>query len=380
MKDILVYEDITGGRHRTIDESLIREADIMVAALTADLCDIPEIRTVVLLRDARLPPVTGHRKLHTVTVRAERDNTNEVLAHWIEDTDAFWPIAPEREGCLEKLCALCVPDTTDTLNRDQSQYPSRHRSQCQLLNSAPAAIRVTASKYETARTLSSADVPCIPAWRTLPADARREGCYIVKPDDGAGCVGLQRVHGKSAVCATLNNNDDNGDKVVQPYTKGEPLSMSLACYQGRCELLSVNKQVIDWFANEKNGKGEYASLRACVVGVAADYEKLTDLGNAIAAAIPALKGYVGVDLIVPPETSGAPDQITVVEINPRLTTAYAGIREAYGYNPAHRILELLTRRSGRRVCDAAPATKAAGTTGIPQRSSAPPKPVIVRAA
>lgn len=376
MKDILVYEDITGGRHRTIDESLIREADIMVAALTADLCDIPEIRTVVLLRDARLPPVTGHRKLHTVTVRAERDNTNEVLARWVKDTDAFWPIAPERDGCLEKLCAMCVPCTADTLD----QYPSRHRPQCQLLNSAPAAIRVTASKYETARTLSSAGVPCIPAWRTLPADVRREGCYIVKPDDGAGCMGLRRVHGKNAVCATLNNNGNNGDRedrVVQPYIKGEPLSMSLACYQGRCELLSVNKQVIDWFPG---GEGEYASLRACVVGVDADRERLTNLGNAIAAAIPALKGYVGVDLVVSPGTSGAPDQMTVVEINPRLTTAYAGIREAYGYNPAHRILELLTRRSGRGVCDATPATKGAGMAGMSQQSSAPPKPVTVRAA
>ena len=40
-------------------------------------------------------------------------------------------------------------------------------------------------------------------------------------------------------------------------------------------------------------------------------------------SIPGLRGYVGVDLIIPSAESGRP---VVVEINPRLTTSYLGYR------------------------------------------------------
>src|SRR5262249_47993413 len=48
-----------------------------------------------------------------------------------------------------------------------------------------------------------------------------------------------------------------------------------------------------------------------------------------------LKGYVGVDLIVP---EGAPDLPVVVEINPRLTTSYSGYSALASENPAARLL------------------------------------------
>ena len=55
----------------------------------------------------------------------------------------------------------------------------------------------------------------------------------------------------------------------------------------------------------------------------------------IAHALPELWGYAGIDLI---ETQ---EQLLVLEINPRLTTSFVGIREALGVNVVESVLQLL---------------------------------------
>jgi predicted ATP-grasp superfamily ATP-dependent carboligase len=52
-----------------------------------------------------------------------------------------------------------------------------------------------------------------------------------------------------------------------------------------------------------------------------------------------LWGYAGIDLIL---TAGGP---VILEINPRLTTSYVGLRQATGENPATLMLDLY--RTGR---------------------------------
>ena len=54
-----------------------------------------------------------------------------------------------------------------------------------------------------------------------------------------------------------------------------------------------------------------------------------------AGAIPGLWGYIGIDLV---ETARGP---LVVDVNPRLTTSYAGLAAATGCNPARLVLDLL---------------------------------------
>ena len=61
------------------------------------------------------------------------------------------------------------------------------------------------------------------------------------------------------------------------------------------------------------------------------------IANRIAQTLPDLAGYVGIDVIVDD------DEIIVVEINPRLTTSYIGLRESIGANPAELIINTLTQ-------------------------------------
>jgi predicted ATP-grasp superfamily ATP-dependent carboligase len=61
-------------------------------------------------------------------------------------------------------------------------------------------------------------------------------------------------------------------------------------------------------------------------------ERATELAERAVAAMPAVTGWVGVDLVLGREPDGSKD--AVIEINPRLTTSYVGLRAAATSNLA----------------------------------------------
>jgi predicted ATP-grasp superfamily ATP-dependent carboligase len=77
-------------------------------------------------------------------------------------------------------------------------------------------------------------------------------------------------------------------------------------------------------------------LTGITVNFTSHQSKYQALVQDVAVAMPTLWGYVGIDLI---ETA---DLIFVLEINPRLTTSYAGIDQALGINCVRAVLELLS--------------------------------------
>jgi predicted ATP-grasp superfamily ATP-dependent carboligase len=62
------------------------------------------------------------------------------------------------------------------------------------------------------------------------------------------------------------------------------------------------------------------------------------LADAVVAAVPGLCGYLGVDLVMGEAADGAGDQ--VIEINPRLTTSYVGLRRLARFNLAEVLLRV----------------------------------------
>jgi predicted ATP-grasp superfamily ATP-dependent carboligase len=110
---------------------------------------------------------------------------------------------------------------------------------------------------------------------------------------------------------------------------GESLSLCGLFAQGKAILLSVNRQHIHQQDNT-------FMLKGCCVNTIADENGIfSGLIQQIAAAIPELWGYAGVDLI---RNKGG---LHVLEINPRLTSSYAGLRAALGVNPAQLVIDLL---------------------------------------
>jgi predicted ATP-grasp superfamily ATP-dependent carboligase len=198
-----------------------------------------------------------------------------------------------------------------------------------LLGCRPEAVRVAGSKLATTRALAARGVPVVPTFSQADPPADVPGPWAVKPDDGAGCDGLELFPDRAAALARLTAA--GGRLVAQPWIAGEALSLSLLCGRGAPLLLACNRQRL----GRHDG---HITLDAILVNDVADTDgQLARLARGVADAIPGLWGYVGVDLV-----QGAEGPL-VLEVNPRLTTSYCGLRAALGCNTAALVVELARR-------------------------------------
>ena len=304
---ILAYESTTGGgvAGLPIPEELAREGAAMLASLLSDLSDLEGVDALTT-RDNRLGPPTWSNE--TVFPLPGEDP----LAHFARaahEADAVWPIAPETDGVLETLTNLIIAH--DKI----------------LLGSRPDAVRITSSKWHTAECLREAGIPVVPTYREAAQISDLPGNWVIKPDDGAGCGDTFRLNDAGAARAWLDG-DIQRRFVAQPWIEGDPLSLSLVCRDGHANVLSCNRQHV----RENCGQ---LILQDVAVGIRPIGADLYELARRITRAVPGLWGYVGIDLVY--SASGP----VVMEINPRLTGSYCGLRSKLGVNVAAVVLRLL---------------------------------------
>lgn len=297
---VFVIETVTGGGalDQALPASLIAEGAMMRDTLIGDLEDLPGVR-VVTTHDARLPPPPRG----TSTALRLGDDPASIWKLMAQEADCCWPVAPESGGILARLAGEL-------------------RARCRRVVAPDAAtIALCASKHRTAQTLAAAGVPVVPAWwpEALPADAA--GPFVVKPDDGAGALDIRVLERPPAPPFPAGH-------VVQPFVEGMAASLTLLCQSGRTHVLAANRQHVA----RADGTLRFTGV---TVGAFPVDEALRDLATRIGAALPGLHGIVGVDYLA---TEDGP---LVVEVNPRLTTSYAGLRRALGVNPLAFVAELI---------------------------------------
>ena len=300
---ILVYEHITGGGMLDYPRmaALAPEGEGMVRALVDDLMDIPGTE-VTVLRDFRLK-----NNLPATTRVVQPGRFVEVFRRALLECDAVWPIAPETGGILLEITSAIMASGRT------------------LLGSRPDGIAVAASKLATSRTLAGAGIAVAAVLENepdLPAVVRE---IVAKPDDGAGCQDTL-LFGNRKQLRTWCRQHAQSNTVFQAYVRGEARSLSLLCCDGHARMLTCNRQHVEI------REGAFHFNGVCVNAVPAD--SYAGLAGAIARAMPGLWGVCGVDFI---ETAEGP---VVIEVNPRLTTSYAGLHRALGVNPARLVLEL----------------------------------------
>ncbi len=109
--------------------------------------------------------------------------------------------------------------------------------------------------------------------------------------------------------------------VIQRYLPGTPASVSLLADGRRAVALAVSGQRVSASSGFSYRGGrtplEHPQATAAV-----------DAAIRACAAFPGLRGYVGVDVLL---TEAGP---LVIEVNPRLTTAYLGVRAVLDENVA----------------------------------------------
>ncbi|WP_031429959.1 ATP-grasp domain-containing protein [Methylomicrobium agile] len=305
---ILVFEYISGGgcNREELPDSLAREGLLMLKALLEGLGEIPDLEITVML-DARLSGGRVPPNVRTVLI-GRQDDCFIRFEQLVERQDAVWPIAPEFEGILFSLSG-----TVERLGRT-------------LLGSGSEAVRLAGDKYETYRCLRYRQIQTVHT-RRLEEVSAFQGESIIKPVDGAG-GGSCLIRDAGTFARTVERLRGTGSYIIQPHLYGEKTSLSCLFKSGRAWLLSVNRQEFDMVDDQYR-------LAAIQVNYREDPGPYRELVGRLAKAMPGLWGYAGIDLI---ETA---EQVRVLEVNPRLTSSFAGLNEALGVNVAALVLQLL---------------------------------------
>jgi len=306
---ILVHEFVSGGglAGRPVPPSLAREGRAMRDAMLADLAALRRHQLVITV-DPRFPL---RSKLAEVVVLAPGNGA--LLDGLLASVDAAWLVAPETGGQLESLTARA------------------ERQGVALLGSDAATIRRASDKGTLPRVLARRGVAhpetrIVTTAREARDAGRRMGFpVVVKPARGAGCAGVWLVRSARdwprALAAVGSLLPEGGPFLVQRHVPGVAASVSLLASGGEAVALAVNGQSLRT-AGSVSYRGGVTPLahpsaaRARVAAVAA------------CNAFPRLRGYVGVDLVL------TADETVVIEVNPRLTTAYLGLRASMDRNLA----------------------------------------------
>lgn len=218
-----------------------------------------------------------------------RDAWQSLVRH----CDAVLVVAPEGERQLELLCTEVREEGRKSLN-------------CSL-----EAIRLTADKWALNHRLQAAGVAAVDTRVWRPGEPP-SAPGVVKPRYGAGCEETFVLEGESRPPVL----DPDGAWVWQPWVPGEAVSLSLLVGERDVEVLSCNR------IHCENREGRL-HVRGIETGGLDGNPRFGEAAQAVAsrvmAAVPGLRGYVGVDGM------WEKDLLTVLEINPRLTLTYAGL-------------------------------------------------------
>ena len=224
-------------------------------------------------------------------------------------------IAPEFDGILAERCGW--------VERDGGR----------LLGPAAGAVAFAGDKLLTAERWRRCGV-------STPATTDREltGCeafpVVWKPRDGAGSAAtflLQDALDLARAKALRAADGHAGPMILQEFVPGRAASVAFLCGPAGCFPLLPCLQLLS-----DDGRFKYLGGELPVPPHLA--ERAVRLGRRAVGCVPGLCGYVGVDLVLGGAADGSEDY--AIEINPRLTTSYVGLRALAEFNIAEAMLRV----------------------------------------
>lgn len=296
---VLVYEFVTGGgwyshAQGSPPDSLAREGRAMRDALAADFAAV-DGASVDVLHDVRHPPV----ELSGVTVHAIDGAAAEMRAVRRLAAEVDWTvlIAPEFGGhLLARTEAVELAGGT-------------------LLGPSSGLTALAADKHATAghlarqgmlvpRGIALAPGAALPAEFSYPA--------VLKPRTGAGSLGIEWFDRWPA-----GRTAGNAPARLEVYCPGTAVSVACLCGPDKIVPLAPCRQNLA-------GGGDFTYLGGSLPLAPALADRAKRLAARAVGSLPSPIGYLGVDLVLGDDPGGKGD--VVIEINPRLTTSYVGLR------------------------------------------------------
>ena len=304
--NLFLYESISaGGLGPAPPASLGAEGWAMLTAALADFAALARITTLLAPTCSDIPGVRCER----TSFQDEPQRFRELIAA----NDAVLVIAPEFDNILADRSTLVVAHGR------------------QLLGCHPDAVRRTADKLALAAHWRACGISTPPT--ELATDATPATFPVVcKPRDGAGSQATTYI-GDPATWRLHRHANQRAwpgrDFIVQPFISGLACSVAFLVGPKQIVPLAPTEQIL-------SGDGCFAYRGGRLPLAESLARRAGQIALAAVRSVPQLTGYVGVDVVLADH-----GEDVAIEINPRLTTSYIGLRALCRDNLAAAWLELL---------------------------------------
>ena len=333
---IFIFEFVSGGGFNRVEipSSLFCEGYGMLRSIIADFKAIN--LEVVTLLDYRITFLSEYLNADHIKEVNVGDNFIKKFKDSLKECEFCFIIAPEFSNILYDLTKIASNNNK------------------KILSVGLEGIVLGASKIKTFDLFSTSrlltpQTYLIPLKKTsLDKDfiidkiKKLKRPIIIKPEDGVGAESIFYFESEKQVNNFFQKMyfkiEPERKYILQEYIEGEDLSVSLINFsKNRSQyvkspiLIGVNSQIVD-FKNQ-NYDSEYfggctpTENFAEISEVISDILKKMDLSK--------FNGYSGIDFI---RANDNKNSIHFIEINPRITTSYIGIRNVIDYNLAELIL------------------------------------------
>jgi predicted ATP-grasp superfamily ATP-dependent carboligase len=312
---VFVYEYLSGGgapeesAGDPATQHLSKQGRAMRDAIVADLVRIDEIEVTCATVGNDFPVAAPQLRYVSAD---RREPARDFVRAMARAHDLVWVVAPESDAVLATLAAAVPPE--------------------QWIGCDRATIALTSSKSLTARHLAQSDIAATHPWHAGEPVVASER-WVVKPDDGAGTCETQMFTSfKAAECELRRRAEHGRVAVLEPWVEGASLSVSLLCGALGAEVLAINHQNIDV---DEHGQVTFRGVNIDVVDRGGPVgRQVAAVALQVARVLPGLRGLVGCDVVATPQGP------VIIEVNPRLTSAYVGLSQRLSRNLARDVLAM----------------------------------------
>jgi len=326
---LLVYEHVSGGgfADEAIPISVLSEGFGMLGTLISDFKAAGHSVTTTLdSRIARLNPPVGADCVVSVSSSQEAQTNLQKIS---EQADVAYLIAPETDGVLRSLVELV------------------EQTGIALLNCPPSAIEKVSDKAVFYDFMRKRGLPLPETMMFSVADdldeikkafrGRLNFPLIFKPSNGVSCFGLSVARNEDQLAGSVEKIKRESSSeyfLVQELIIGAAASVSLLSTGNDAVAISLNRQDVTLETSEAP-----SSYSGGLVPFDNPLQaEAFEAAEKLVKSFPDLRGYLGVDFVL------TENEAVVVEVNPRLTTSYVGLRRVVNFNPAHAILNAVLKR------------------------------------
>ncbi len=333
---ILIFEFVSGGGFNNVDipSSLFCEGYGMLKSIITDFKALNfEISTLL---DNRISFLTPHLDADIVSYVKARDDYISIFKKTLVDCENAFIIAPEFSDMLYNLTKIVKDYKKQILSID-------------LKGIQLGASKIKTYEYFRNNNIETPETYQIPLIDGLDMDFilkkfnELNTPIIIKPEDGVGAESIYYFENRNQIQSFFKelsyNIDLNRKYILQKYIEGRNLSISLIGppYNTKNlfvppKILSINFQ--DVKIKDSAIQSEYFGGYTPVKNYAQIIKILSKIFSKLDLSM--FNSYFGIDFIK------NKDFISFIEINPRLTTSYIGIRNIMNVNPVELIINNFT--------------------------------------